>query len=68
MFENMDVGMKGDSILTRRRKKKKTQEYDIKLNCLYWTIFRRKLLRFQSGPKNPKQIQHSFNQFSLQIY
>lgn len=23
MFENMDVGMKGDSILTRRRKKKK---------------------------------------------
>lgn len=68
MFENMDVGMKGDSILTRRRKKKKPQEYDIKLNCLYWTIFRRKLLRFQSGPKNPKQIQHSFNQFSLQIY
>ena len=51
----MDVGMKGGKILTRKKKKKKPQEYDIKLNCLYWTIFRRKLLRFQSGAKNPKQ-------------
>lgn len=56
----------------RSVKKKKSQQYDIKLNCLYWTTLRRELFRFQSGPKKSKQLiisgLHSFNQFSLQIY